>query len=707
MKTTNLLITKKHFILGCLFTVLFGFSQPFTSPNLTICGENNVLPINTEGYTNFNLSSKVAISIFIDSDCKIKYSNQPTSNLFLKLDSNQLDTSLFTVTVSANSSNGMLTIQEIFVTNNTKVWTGSTSLDWSDANNWIPKGVPTESNCVIISSKTILSGTNYNAYAKSINVKPTGNCEIQTSNNLTVVDGITIDAAGVFNVKNNAALFQVNEVPNTGIINIEKTTQPMSYYDYTYWNSPVTADSNFTFANLSPQTKSDIWSFKTTVSGGCGNWVNESTSSIMIPNKGYIVKAPDTFSTNSNVKTTYTTNFVGTPNNGTILTPISKGTNANLGGTIKDEDDEWNLIGNPYPSGIDAKKLLEHPENTNIIEGTIYIWTKNMQPSAAYKDTFYGDFVLNYTINDYASFNKTGSTSTSSSAATGCSVPSGYIASGNAFFVKAAKSLANGTTANVIFNNSMRTTESNIEISNNSSDAKKTTLEEKHRVWLNLTNNSGAFSQTLIGYITGATQELDRGYDGESFGGNDVTFYSIIPQAKLAIQGRALPFDQNDEVTLGYKATKKGNYSIRIDRLDGMLENQSIILVDKELNTVQDLKVSPYVFYSKVGEFNSRFVIRYENKTLATEKNYLADNAITLFYENNNNTLNIINSIAVAPIQKVSLYNILGQAVNNLNFDENQDQLNIQFPLNSLNSGVYIAKVETSNGEVTKKIIIP
>jgi hypothetical protein len=330
---------KKHFLIGCLLLVLSGFSQPFSISNTMICGENNVVSIKTDGYTKFSVNSATPVSVFIDSECTIPYVAQITSTLFIKFDTTLIDNTSISINVSATSNTGLLATQVISLINNTKNWKGTLNTDWNDSNNWSPKGVPSSLNCVIIPSKTLISGNNFTAFAKNINVKPTGTFEILSNNNLTVTDWINVNPEGIFNVKNNASLIQINENQNSGKFNIEKITQPMSYYDYTYWNSPLTSNSNFTFTNLTPQTKSDIWSFKTTISGGSGNWINEFPTSIMVPTKGYIVKAPDTFSTNTNNKIYYTANFIGTPNNGTILTPIYKGTNANISEYVKDEDD--------------------------------------------------------------------------------------------------------------------------------------------------------------------------------------------------------------------------------------------------------------------------------------------------------------------------------------------------------------------------------
>ena len=667
--------------------------------------------------TTFTWSSATPVAAYIDYACTIPYVAQPKTTIYLKPDLSQLESTTFPITVYATLGNGCPVSQIITVTNNTKVWRGDipgmsdTTSEWNDPNNWKPYGVPTASNCVVAPENTLISDINVPAFAKNVVVKSTGTFEMQAGTNLTVTDWIHVETGGVFNVKNNASLVQINDDQNTGKVNIERITQPMNYYDYTYWNSPVTLASNFTLGNLSPQTSSDIWSYAPTVAGGSGNWVNVSPSTVMSPIKGYIVKAPDTFSSNPSTKIAYTATFVGTPNNGPILAPISKGTNQDIQKLlVDDEDDEWNLIGNPYPSGLDAKKFLDF--NPNVVDGTIYIWTHNTQPSAAAPDQFYGDYVLNYTSEDYASFNKTGGTATAS-ATTGGTEPSGFIASGQAFFVKAAGTMADGATANATFNNSMRVTNNTNPTTGTNSDFFKTrnktktsTAEEKHRIWLNLTNNSGAFSQTLIGYVTDATQGLDRGFDGESFGGNDVTFYSIIPEANLTIQGRALPFDPSDTVALGYNAAKKGNYSIRIDHLDGLFDNQDIYLEDKELNIIHDLKQKPYAFNTKIGDFDNRFVLRYSDKTLGVDENSINNNDVKITYVKNSSILIVNNNIADVPVQKVTLFNILGQSISTWEI-ENQDQQNIQIPIKSLSSGIYVAKVKTSNGDFSKKIIIP
>ena len=649
--------------------------------------------------TTFTWNSSVPVAAYTNLACTTPYTNQTVTTIYLKPDLSQLETSTFPITVNATLGNGCPVSQIITVTNNSKVWRGDvvgttdTTAEWNDPNNWKPYGVPTSSNCVIAPENTIISGTNYNAYAKNIVVKNGGSFEVQAGNNITVEDWIKVETGGTFNVRNNASILQTNNDTNIGTVNIQRITQPMNYYDYTYWNSPVTSASNFTLGSLSPGS-TYMYSWTPTISNGKGNWQYVASSTSIVPTKGYIVRAPNTFSTSA--KVTHTGTFSGTPNNGPITTPISKGTFIGTVG-VDAEDDEWNLIGNPYPSGINATTFLNLPANAAVIEGTIYIWTHNTVPTTTAPDPFYGDYLLNYTENDYAVFNTTGGTATAA-ASSGGTAPTGFIATGQSFFVKAADGMTNGTTANVTFNNSMRASGKNSDFFR-TTDKKGPTKGQNNRIWLNLANNSGAFSQTLVGYVAGATQGLDRSFDGASFGGNDVTFYSIIPQANLTIQGRSLPFVDSDVVNLGFNAVKAGSYSIRIDHVDGLFDKQNIFLEDKLLNVVYDLKKNPYVFTTAKGTFDSRFVIRYNNtsKTLGTEDFDLSStvNVIT----KDKVTVQSTNQI----IKNITVFDLLGRKI-----DTYLDVNSSEFTLNHLTktTSALIVKITLDNdAEISKKII--
>jgi len=141
---------------------------------------------------------------------------------------------------------------------------------------------------------------------------------------------------------------------------------------------------------------------------------------------------------------------------------------------------------------------------------------------------------------------------------------------------------------------------------------KNLTNTEKSRVWLSLTNSQGVFKQLLVGYIKGATNEMDNLYDGISFGGNKyVDFYSVNDGEILTIQGRGLPFLLTDKVPLGFKTTIDGTFEIKMDQVDGLLAKRTIYLEDKEKGILHDFKKGSYSFSTSKGEYNNRFVLRY------------------------------------------------------------------------------------------------
>jgi hypothetical protein len=229
---------------------------------------------------------------------------------------------------------------------------------------------------------------------------------------------------------------------------------------------------------------------------------------------------------------------------------------------------------------------------------------------------------------------------------------------------------------------------------------------EKNRLWLNLTNTEGAFKQTLVGYITDATNGYDDRFDGESFDGNEyVDFYSVNEDKNLVIQGRALPFTENDEVPLGFRTTINGSFAISIDKVDGLLTDQPVFIEDKLTNTTFDLKTGNYIFNTVAGTFNDRFILKYtSSKTLsvdATDKN----DGILAFYSNNYKTLIIKNNLADTTVNSVTLFNIQGQKIENWDVS-NKEQNNVQIPIKNISSGVYLVKVKTTKGESSKKIIV-
>ncbi len=434
-------------------------------------------------------------------------------------------------------------------------------------------------------------------------VKNGATMTIPQAKTLRVKRNIVVAPGSSLVVENRGGILQTDDdAVNSGEITHKVTSTRMKNFDFSYWSSPVTG---ITLKQLSPATLHDkYYEFSPVIN----NWVViPQGNGQMEAGRGYIVRAPQGWSPNNATQGRYTAHFTGVPNNGVVQAPLQKGNSA------------FNLIGNPYPSAIDVDLFVTHAANENLINGTVYLWTHNTSIAPATGGTY------QYTVDDYAKYNLTGGVTTG---ATGNIVPTGKIAAGQGFFVQMNPALANGTYS-ATFNNSMRernhigqffrSSGSNDSDSDSDSDVQPQTGLEKHRLWLDVTNENGAFNQTLVGYIEGATNGHDRLFDGAVFSAaNVVSLYTMVDNAQMSIQGRALPFNTSDVVPLGFKSTIAGQFSISLSQFDGLFAAQNVYLFDQQTQTYHDLKEGAYTFLTSPGTFENRFELRYANQTLGT-----------------------------------------------------------------------------------------
>jgi hypothetical protein len=97
----------------------------------------------------------------------------------------------------------------------------------------------------------------------------------------------------------------------------------------------------------------------------------------MIPGKGYIFQAPLSFS--ATTPSIFEAFFSGIPNNGIIPIQVERGSIygsaffGTNGSEINNLSDNWNLLGNPYPSAIDAMEFISLTIGGNDIDAMEYI----------------------------------------------------------------------------------------------------------------------------------------------------------------------------------------------------------------------------------------------------------------------------------------------------------------------------------------------
>ncbi len=508
----------------------------------------NILGGNTAACTDMSVS----LNSDVTAEGNIVYVWSPIDYLSNPRIANPIATNVantITYTLTVIDGNGIVGTADTTITiGNTTTWSSS----WDN-------GEPTSTDAIIITGDYTASD---NLVGCSLTISNNAVVNIPSEFNVNLYGAITINS-GTLTFENNANLFQNTNVQNSGNITMNRNSSALKRLDYTLWSSPV---SNQNLMSFSPLTNSNrFYSYNTTTN--YYNQISTPSNTIFDTAKGYLIRMPNNHPITAAI---WTGTFTGIPHNGSYTFPLAVG----------DEAHRFNLVGNPYPSPMNMETFAN--ENANNITGTLYFWRKtNNASSPTYCSWTDNTFVNNGEDQVYD--------------------PNNIIRTGQGFFVE-AKENAN----DVQFNNSQR-------IDNTSNQFFKTNNTiERNRIWLNAYNTtSGAFSQTAVGYVTNATNGLDS-HDGKFINDGSIAFYSLVNDTKLVIQGRELPFDSNDIVTLGFTTTVADNYTISIDHLDGFFTtNTPLYLKDNYTGTFHNLNEGAYTFASTIGTFDNRFELQF------------------------------------------------------------------------------------------------
>ena len=501
------------------------------------------------------------------------------------------------------------------VTATTTIWDGST---WSN-------GTP-DSTLEAVITGTYATGTNGDITAKKLTVS-SGSLTINSGGYVNVANEVVNNAgAGGIVIENDANLIQVNNTTNTGNAAVKRNSNPLSRLDYTLWSSPVANQNLLAFSPLTSNTS--VVTTPITTVNRFYTYDSATNFYVAIPDpafatttfakgKGYLIRMPNTAVAAPGTET-FNGVFTGVLNNGDInLTGLTPG--------------QYVAVGNPYPSNIRAIDFIN--ANLDALNGgTLYLWRKKN-----------GEAIV---TSAYATMNKTGVTVGASTGDVGI-LPNGYIAVGQGFITTVPPS---GTIA---FNNGMRTT-------NTTTFLRTKAAAQPDRVWINLTNTDGAFSQMLVGYMDGATTGFDAGIDGKYINDAATALTSDIAGEEYVIQGRPV-FSDTDVVNLNFKAIDAGTYTIAKDHVDGLFATgQDIYLVDKTTGTETNLQKEAYTFTAAAGVNNTRFQLTY--KTSASLKvNDLAfdENSISVYKQNGVLNINAGNTT----MKSVKVFDFTGRLV--------------------------------------------
>jgi hypothetical protein len=231
-----------------------------------------------------------------------------------------------------------------------------------------------------------------------------------------------------------------------------------------------------------------------------------------------------------------------------------------------------------------------------------------------------------------------------------------------------------------------------------SSKASSTTIE-RHRVWLNITGPSNTFSQTLIGYRTGATDGVDAGLDGEYFNDGAIALTTLINNDRYTIQFRGFPFSSSSMMPLSFETSISGTFTLAIDHMDGLFlnPNQPVYIYDVVTNNYVNLKTTNYSFSATPGTYNNRFRVVYNNTSaLDVADNIFRVSDLVVSKSNDSIVINSGNTVLV----NVALFSIDGKMLyNNKNVNSNELLISNLY----VNHQPIIVKAISDNGSIVSK----
>lgn len=554
-------------------------------------------------------------------------------------------------------------------------------------------GIPTLGKQAIFKESYDTQMGNIDACSCEIEANVTVN--VGQNNYLKTENDILVN--GTLNVENTGSIIQVDEMASTtnnGVIEIHKTTPPIEGNNFIVLSSPMNAETRMgvyqnavSVFNTIPENfipyeiDFNVYSefeFAENFLDDNQDYIESVTQDDDLPAAGLGQLVFPALTRNEPLQS-YDLNYTkGTLNSGNIEIPI----HYNGPQTINN----YNLLGNPYPSAISITDFILNNDAVN----QVYFWEHITAPS----NTLPGIGVNNFSMNDISVRNAM----MGIAAVNGGVAPNEFMSSGQGFGIKADQSEASSNTP-VIFTNAMRVT------GNNSGLRSNNTPIDIDKMWLQLTSEkySQATAQAGVGFTPLATEYLDKEYDSPRLG-TFMSLFTILPTGEqLAIQGRE-SFDEDIKISLGFSTTvDEDSYTIRLENLEGILISDSpVYLIDHDTNTKTNLREEEYSFGALKGMYTERFTIVFaDQEVLSTEENIL-DTNVSLYP---NPVVDYINLEYTGPstLTKVQIRDISGRFIEEMDLKDFSRSLKIN--MSSYATGIYFVDIQSSSQEVVRQII--
>ena len=506
-------------------------------------------------------------------------------------------------------------------------------------------------------------------------------------------------------------------------------------YSYNYWCSPVgnnDADNNanrdfrandniydVTTAPItsslatytssysgtsSPLVISRMWlyTFSTSTQYSDWNFVGETLG--VTPGYGFTMKGTSGSGDNQRY------DFRGKPNSGEIRTSVL--------------NNQWTLIGNPYPSALDAAEFIHDTYNTDFT-GTLYYWEQDLNTNSHYISDYIGGYasytttapdgmdnsVDSYTPATFTTFDGAGNiVNLPPPGANGIKTAQRYIPVGQGFMIEG------NTTGDVRVTNDQRDFEKEsggssyfFEINNEHQNVRSTNTEGLNQVpegymrfRINVDFNDVYTRQLLMNFHDSATEGFDRGLESKHPSVINSDAYWNVNDTAYNIQ--ALPFDDGLRIPLIINLGEQQLVRFRIFDIQRFEENQPIYLHDLETDLYIALNRYNYQLNLEAGLYENRFELVFRSGEDQDLEEEVELGEFLVFQNNETAELTIKNPDELA-VKQVGLYDISGKMI--FHAEDLSVENHYTFSTANLSEGVYMVNVMIEGGKpIDKKIII-
>ena len=493
--------------------------------------------------------------------------------------------------------------------------------DWEDPADWSLPVIPNAYHNVFVQGNALISS---NAVCNNLTIEVGGKLTVGAVNSLVVGGDVLIDSdpSGTGSFVNLGAPLSINGTVKqfmTGALAWHLVSVPVDEV----WSADV-------FLNCYLQT----WNEPTS------GWLDvqpDPDPSFSVPMNTPMLGYATAFHGSADKML----EFVGELNDGPYSIAVT-----NVGPAGAYFTSGWNLIGNPYPSAIDADQLVY----TNVDNGVAY-W----------------DQTLNGGVGDYAYYNIIGVGGTNE------------IPAMQGFFVKAngAGSVAVGNAARIHSN-----------VGFYKSDPANT---------LRLVVQTNELrSEAVVRFVEGAGINYDGQYDFMKLFVDDVPqLYSITSNNEfLAIN--ALPeIDEDTPVNVGLKPGVNATMSLTANGVETFESSLPIWLYDHVAGVHWNLRENPvYNFVANTGDDENRFSIHFKNLTGVPG---IDQQSVSIYVYNKQ----IFVDAGAGNKGEIVVLNVLGQEVYRTTLNENLNVISV--PVSNSN---VVVKVISDQGISSRKVFV-